>query len=246
MNADPAAQQNLLAVADLDAELARTAHRRETLPELAEITEAGIALQEGRDAMVMAETAASDLDRSIRKLEAEIEQVRARENRDRSLLASGSISSGKQLEDLEHELATLERRQSSLEDDQLELMEQREAVDVDLEKAKQAVADAEARVADATVRRDAAVAELDASQTKAAGERESLTGGLPADLLALYERIRSQKGTGAALLRQRRCGSCRLELDRTAIAAIKDSAPDSIQRCEECGVILVRTSESGL
>ncbi|MDQ3600180.1 MAG: C4-type zinc ribbon domain-containing protein, partial [Actinomycetota bacterium] len=66
------------------------------------------------------------------------------------------------------------------------------------------------------------------------------------DLLALYERIRARGGTGAALLRHRRCGACRLELDRNAIAQLRDGPAESVQRCEECGVVLVRTAESGL
>ncbi|HEX2290354.1 MAG TPA: hypothetical protein VHH53_09215, partial [Pseudonocardiaceae bacterium] len=127
MNADPAAQRRLLELAVVDAELTRAAHRRRSLPELAEIEQVDKDLLSGRDSLVAAETAASDLDREIRKLEAEIDQVRARENRDRGLLDSGSISSGKQLEDLQHELATLQRRQTVLEDDLLEVMEQREA-----------------------------------------------------------------------------------------------------------------------
>ena len=104
MNADPAAQRRLLDLAAVDAELTRAAHRRRSLPELAEIEQADKSLRAGRDSLVAAETAASDLDRDIRKLEAEIDQVRARGERDRGLLDSGSISSGKQLEDLQHEL----------------------------------------------------------------------------------------------------------------------------------------------
>ena len=57
--------------------------------------------------------------------EAEIDAVRQREDRDRSLLDGGSIDA-KQLTDLQHELQTLQRRQSSLEDSLLEVMERRE------------------------------------------------------------------------------------------------------------------------
>ncbi|HEY2724618.1 MAG TPA: hypothetical protein VGI84_08025, partial [Pseudonocardiaceae bacterium] len=86
MNADPAAQRRLLDLAEVDAELARVTHRRRSLPELAEIDQAEKDLRSGKDSLVAAETSASDLDREIRKLEAEIEQVRAREDRDRGLL----------------------------------------------------------------------------------------------------------------------------------------------------------------
>jgi predicted nucleic acid-binding Zn-ribbon protein len=73
----------------VDADLARAAHRRRSLPELAEIDEADKRLRASRDSLVAAETAASDLDRDNRKLEAEIDQVQARGERDRGLLDSG-------------------------------------------------------------------------------------------------------------------------------------------------------------
>ncbi|MGH3778552.1 MAG: zinc ribbon domain-containing protein [Pseudonocardiaceae bacterium] len=245
MNADPAAQRRLLDLAAVDAELTRTAHRRRSLPELAEIEQADKDLLAGRDSLVAAETAASDLDREIRKLEAEIDQVRAREDRDRGLLDSGSISSGKQLEDLQHELATLHRRQTVLEDDLLEVMERREATGADVDRGRAALTGIEQRRLDAAGRRDEAVADLDSTEQHRRLERRTLIGELPADLVALYERIRAQRGTGAALLRQQRCGACQLELDRTAVGRLREAAPAEVLRCEECGVLLVR-GESGL
>jgi hypothetical protein len=246
VNADPAAQRRLLDLAAVDAELTRAAHRRRSLPELAEVEQADKALLSGRDSVVAAETTASDLDRDIRKLEAEIDQVRAREDRDRALLDSGSISSGKQLEDLQHELATLRRRQTVLEDELLEVMERREATAADVEHGRVALADIEQRRLDAVRRRDEALADVRSTEEHGQQERGILVGELPADLVTLYERIRARNGTGAALVREGRCGACRLELDRTAIGHLRDAASDEVLRCEECGVVLVRTPESGL
>jgi predicted nucleic acid-binding Zn-ribbon protein len=239
VNADPAAQRRLLDLAAVDAELTRVAHRRRSLPELAEIEQVEKDWLAGRDSLVAAETAASDLDREIRKLEAEIDQVRAREDRDRGLLDSGSISSSKQLEDLQHELATLQRRQTVLEDDLLEVMERREATGADIDRGRAALAGIEQRRLDAARRRDEAVADLESTEQHRQQERHTLVGGLPAELVALYERIRAQRGTGAALLQQQRCGACQLELDRTAIGRLREAAPDEVLRCEECGVLLV-------
>ncbi|MGH3899094.1 MAG: zinc ribbon domain-containing protein [Pseudonocardiaceae bacterium] len=244
MNADPAAQRRLLDLAVVDAELTRAAHRRRSLPELAEIERLDKESASGRDSLVEAETAASDLDREIRKLETEIDQVRAREDRDRGLLDSGSISSSKQLEDLQHELATLQRRQTALEDDLLEVMERREATGVDVDRGRAVLTDIEQRRLDAARRRDDALADLESTEQHRKQERDTLVGALPADLVALYERIRAQRGTGAAPLRQQRCGACQLELDRTAIGRLREAASDEVLRCEECGVLLVR-EESG-
>ena len=127
MIAEPAAQQRLLELADVDTELNRIDHQRRTLPALAEITEAERAVRERKDNVVRVETSAGDLDRDIRRLEGDVEGVRTRTERDRGLLASAGVSA-KRATDLQHELDTLARRQSVLEDELLEVMEQREAV----------------------------------------------------------------------------------------------------------------------
>lgn len=245
MKADSAVQRRLLDLAEVDAELGRVNHRRRTLPELAEITSVEQTAQAKRDALVAVETTLGDLNRDVRRQETEIEQVRAREDRDRSLMAGGSVGA-KQLADLEHELTTLQRRQGILEDDLLELMERREAVEADANHARVELDKALEALADAQQRRDSALADLDSTDAKRTAERAVMIKQFPADLLGLYERVREQRGIGAALLRARRCGACRIEIDRTAMSALKSAAADEVVRCEECGAILVRTPESGL
>ncbi|HEU5471146.1 MAG TPA: C4-type zinc ribbon domain-containing protein [Actinophytocola sp.] len=245
MKADPAVQRRLLELAEVDAELGRVEHRRRTLPELAEIAAAELAVRTRRDAQVSIQTTLTDLDREVKRQEKEIDAVRAREDRDRGLLTGGTVSP-KQLTDLEHELATLERRQTSLEDDLLELMERREAIELDTQHAGVELAKAEEALADAARRRDAALADLDTIQARRDAERATLLPKLPEPVLALYDRVRKVKGIGAALLRARRCGACRLELDRSALSRIAAAPADEVVTCEECGAILVRTAESGL
>jgi uncharacterized protein len=245
VKADPVVQRRLLELADVDAELGRVEHRRATLPELAEVAEAEQTVRAKRDAKVAGETALGDLDREVKRQEKEVDAVRAREDRDRGLLAGGTVSA-KQLTDLEHELATLERRQSALEDDLLELMERREAVELDGRHAAVELAKAEEALADANRRRDTALADLDTTQARRDADRAGLVGEFPEALLGLYERVRKNKGIGAALLRARRCGACRIELDRSAIARIAGTAADEVVTCDECGAIMVRTPESGL
>jgi predicted nucleic acid-binding Zn-ribbon protein len=245
VKADPAVQRRLLELADVDAELGRVEHRRTTLPELTAVAEAEQAVQARRDAQVAADTALGDLDREVKRQEKEVDAVRAREDRDRGLLAGGTVSA-KQMTDLEHELATLQRRQSTLEDDLLELMERREAVELDGKHAGVELAKAEETLADVTRRRDEAMADLETTQARRDAERATLVPQFPEALLGLYERVRKHKGIGAALLRARRCGACRIELDRAAISRISGTAADEVVTCEECGAIMVRTAESGL
>ena len=64
--------------------------------------------------------------------------------------------------------------------------------------------------------------------------------GLDAELADLYERQRGTTGVGAARLQGRRCGACRIELDRGEIARIAATPEDEVVRCSECRAILLR------
>ncbi len=245
MKADPAVQQRLLDLADVDAELSRLAHRRRTLPEHAALTEAETAVRTAKDKLVETEAVAGDLDRDIRRLERDVEAVRARAERDHALLAGAGVGA-RQATELQHELETLARRQSVLEDDELEVMERREAVGVDMEHSRGVLAAAEQQVATIAERRDAELADVDTAEAGRQRARTEILVDMPAELLTAYEKRRQQRGVGAALLRQRRCQACRLELDRTAVSELRAAPADEIVHCSECGVILVRTPESGL
>ena len=245
MKADPAVQRRLLDLAEVDAELSRLAHRRRNLPEHTELTAAEAAVREAKDKLVEVETTAGDLDRDIRRIERDVENVRARTERDNKLLAGAGIGA-KQAADLQHELETLARRQAVLEDEQLELMERREAVGADVEHSRGVLASAEQELAAVTERRDNALADIDAAEAGRRRDREEVAATLPADVLAAYERRREQRGVGAAALVARRCQACRLELDRIALAELKAAPADEVTHCPECGVILVRTEGSGL
>jgi len=245
VNVEPQVQSKLLDLAGVDAELTRITYRRGALPEQQEVERLEAERISRKDASVAVEIQIDDIDRDIRKLEGEVDAVRQREDRDRTLLQSGSVGA-KQLTELEHELGSLVRRQGLLEDELLEVMEQREALQADHDHAGAQLSQAEEELIDAKRRRDDAVADLDKAQERCAADRERLVGEFPADFLAVYEKQRTLGGPGAALLQARRCGACRIEIDRGEISRIAATPADVVVRCPECNAIMVRTKESGL
>ncbi|HLS79260.1 MAG TPA: C4-type zinc ribbon domain-containing protein [Nocardia sp.] len=245
MIVEPPIQAKLLQLAAVDAELTRIAHRRTVLPEQQEVERLEALRNEHKDAAVKVEIVLDDLDRDIKKLEGEIEAVRKREERDRSMLESGSVAA-KQLSELQHELASLQRRRGVLEDELLEVMERREASAADHDHAGAQLTKTEEELTEAQRLRAEALADLDVAQQRCETDRAALIGTFPDELLAVYDRQRAQHGVGAALLQARRCGACRIELDRGEIARIAKTAPEAVVRCPECGAVLVRTKESGL
>ncbi|MFG2059040.1 zinc ribbon domain-containing protein [Micromonospora sp. NPDC048930] len=245
MKADPKVQRRLLDLQAIDTALAQLAHRRRTLPELAELEALARELSALEDERVRAQVAVDDLDRDIARLEKDIDQVRARKSKDEARLASGS-GPARELEALQHELVSLNRRQGDLEDAELELMEQRETAQGVLDGVERRIAEARDRREAAEQRRAESLAEIAKEEEFKRSARQPLAGDLPADLVALYDRIREDTGLGAALLTGARCGGCRLELSGADLARIRKAAPDDVVRCEECRRIMVRTSESGL
>jgi predicted nucleic acid-binding Zn-ribbon protein len=243
VNVEPAVQSKLLSLAAVDAELNRLAHRRRTLPEQQEVERLEAERTSRKDAAVAVEIVLDDLDRDIRKLEGEVDAVRQRGDRDRKLLESGTIGA-KQLTELQHELGSLERRQSALEDELLEVMERREATKSDHDHAGAQVSKIDEEIAAAERLRDEALADIEVAERRCHTDRATLVDAFPADLVSAYDTQRERGGIGAALLQGRRCGACRLELDRGEIARITATAPDALVRCPECNAILVR-KESG-
>lgn len=244
MKAEVAQQRSLLELSELDAELSRIAHRATRLPQREAIERMQGEHDAANDRLGAVRIALEDLDTQVSRYESEIAAVRQREDRDRSLLASGATDA-KQLADLQHELETLMRRQSSLEDSLLEVMERREELQGQVAAEQDAIATLQAELADAQRGLDAALAEIDETRQAHAVQRDRLVAALAPDLSALYERQRAGGGPGAGPLLGHRCGACRIEIDRGELARISAAADDEVVRCPECGAILLRVTGSG-
>lgn len=247
MKAAPEDQLRLLDLQVLDTRLDQVAHKRATLPEIAELAELAGKLAAVGDDIVRAQTQDGDLARDQARIESEVDLVASRAARDQTRLDAGQVSSPRELENLQHEIETLAKRRSELEDQVLVFMEQREEIQTRLAAAlaeQAALADAQAG---AQARLDDAIGTLDAQATSIRAGRGEHAAALPADLLALYEKVRaSAGGIGAAALHRGQCQGCHLALSGGDLAVVKAAAPDDVVRCEECRRILVRTPESGL
>jgi uncharacterized protein len=241
VKAEVAQQRSLLEVAELDAELNRVAHRVANLAEQQHFDQVQADHRAAADRLAALSIAIEDLDAHVSRFESEIDGVRQREERDRKLLDSGSVNP-KQLEELQHELETLERRQFSLEDSLLEVMERREQLTAEQADESAKVDALQQDLASAAQARDDAIAEIDRLRAERGSRRAELVAGLDPELVKLYERQRTASGVGAGRLLGRRCGACRIEIDQGEMARISAAAEDEVLRCPECGAILLRVS----
>ena len=191
MKAEPAAQARLLDLQELDTQLQRLDHRLRSLTEIAEAAQ----LKERVDAidaeLITAQTKASDVERHQRKAESDVDQVRSRADRDTKRLESGQITNAKELQNLQSEIASLGRRQAELEEVVLEVMEQAEGLNAEAARLTEEREAAVAKFTEVTARRDTAAAEIQWDRTRVTQDRERVSEDIPADLLALYDKLRA-------------------------------------------------------
>ena len=247
VTASPDQQQSLLDLQGFDTKLFQLAHKRAGLPEIAAAQDLEVELGSIKMRLVAAQTEASDLKLNQLKAEADVEQVVARSRRDQERLDSGAVSAAKELESLQHEIGTLAKRQAELEDIELEIMQA-------YENAQQAVTELQASEIETTEKlstlaqtRDDLFTDIDFEVNSLTNQRTEIANGLPADLIALYDKIRAdQGGVGAALIHRGSCQGCHITIDAQEIDQIRNMPADAIARCDQCRRILVRTAESGL
>lgn len=243
MNASPENQRTLLDIADLDRRIAQ-AERARTKPSQAGRISELVAIRQDqlRELTALAGTR-DDVRTELKRLESDVAVVEARRNRDAERLAAST--NPKDAQALEHELASLARRQSDLEDAELDVMGRLEEAEAAV-AAQQALLDtttAEGSALTAQAKADVAAATDLGSQL--ARDRAAVAETVSPALLAEYDR-RAKNSAGAALLTRGTCEGCRILLPSTDLNDIRRAADDLVVSCPECGCILVRTEESGL
>ncbi len=231
----------LLGVQDLDTAADQRRHHLEQHPARARLVALGA---QRRDLGQRRDEAVARRDEVAGRqaaLEAELEATEQRRREVSARLYSGAVSASRDLQAMSAEVDALGVRASQLEDEVLAVLDEREPVDAE-------VATLEADDARLAAEEDAARAELAGAEAEVGAEldglrrqREEAASGLPADLLATYERLRARLGgVGAARLVGDRCGGCHLSLPATELDRIRHLPEDSLVTCDQCGRILVR------
>ena len=196
------------------------------------------------DALATAQQAVDEATSRVRTSEREADDIKRRQAKDQARLDAGNVSSPRELEQLQHEIATLQAKLDDVETDELEAMEE---LDTAQERADSVRSDLE----EVTVERQQREAELASARAEIEVEREALTadrGEVLADLddalVARYERARAQHGgVGVGALRHGQCEGCRLSLTPADLARVRAAPPEELLFCEECGRLLVRVDD---
>lgn len=243
MNASPADQRRLIDLAQLDARIRQAEHARKNPPQASRVQELLARRQQLSQELSVRLGTRDDLRTELSRIESDVAVVDARAARDTERLAASSNS--KEVQGFQSELEALARRKSDLEDAELAVMERLEEADAAVAEQEALIAATNAEGADLSAEGKRAVAEATAAFDAATRDRTAVAGTVPADLLALYEKL-AVRSSGAALLRRRTCEGCNMVLSGSDLNALRHAAEDAVVTCPECGCILVRDEESGL
>ena len=233
--------EQLLIVQEHDIALDQLRHRRETLPERDVLVRSATAIR-GLQAPITETSGRRDLvSRDVHRLEDEAVSVAGKAAEVNLAMYSGKTTSSKELQAMQADLEQLQRHQRTIEDRELELMEQQEAIDAELGLLVAQVETAEADIADAHAAIARLEAEIDAEIAGELAARSSATVGISDDLLALYETCRGRaRGIGVARLVGHTCQGCRLTIPASEVERVRHAGPDTpVSYCDNCGAILV-------
>ena len=237
----------MLDVQELDSRIDTLHHQLSSIPEAAQLRELTARRKTLDNALRDLRVQVDDITAEQKRADADVEQVKTRRTRDQGMIDAGQIKDPKALERMLGELQSLNRRITDLEDVEIEVMERLEEAQQAVERYTADLAALEIEIGTVEAAYEKTGQDLQAQLSAVQEERRTTVAGMPEDLITLYEKLRAQKGgVGAAALRRRECGGCRLTLNASDLGIIGKLPSDEVVRCEECNRILVRTGESGL
>ncbi len=180
----------------------------------------------------------SDLDRDQSRLEREIDSMTQKERDENARMYDGSIVNAKELEALQHGIASVRTRRSDREDELLALLELREQLESDATAAEALTTTLRAKAEAAVAAADEELANVETELAARTDDRRSIEAEIDPEVLELYEDLRRlKKGVGAAALIDGVCQACHEQLSAVELDKVKRAT--GIRRCEHCRRILV-------
>jgi predicted nucleic acid-binding Zn-ribbon protein len=229
--------ERLLALQDLDLAIDRMHARQQALEAGEEAVAARVRMDQIERAVGELRLELGGVDREAQRLENDADMIGRKADAEEKRLYDGSVANPKELESIQHEVASLRDRRRRVDDELLDRMVEKEDLETKIAGGEQQLADARDRL---TELRGAAGLELDEIEKNLvlrAAERENLLPEFDEDLLDLYEELRrSKRGVGAAALIDGVCQGCHQKLSAAEMAHLKAS---DVKRCEYCNRILV-------
>jgi predicted nucleic acid-binding Zn-ribbon protein len=228
----------LLQLQRVDSTIDRLQARLAHLPEQAAL-DALEAKAQDLDAQIAERQAVfDDVSTRQRRLDFEVDTLIQKIKAESGRLYSGVVSNAKELQDISREVEALKRRKSVLEDNDLEVMEERDGVEKELGALTNERSSLAAEIERGRLARDEAAGETGLQLTAAEAERQRWVPRVDSQLLQVYDTIRASKGgVGAAAMVDGTCQGCHMRLPAQEAERVRTAG--GLVRCDECQRILV-------
>lgn len=233
-----AEQRRLLDLQQVDQNLARARHDLDHLASTREAADLAARRKTANLNSVRLRMEGEDFGRQAKRVDEDLERVRARRARNAEMASSG-VDARVQRE-LQHESESLDRRQRELEDAEIGFLERQEE---SLAKAAKLAEEAEVlsqQVEQAQGRAESERSGLAARIQDQRRERVEIVKSLSPELVAKYDDNRARRGVGVAVLEAGQCSACRIALAPDELDRLQSAHEDEVTSCEECGSLLLR------
>ena len=238
MKANLQDQKRLLELVELDLNLVKNASEKTKLLAATDIQMASEKALAFSDQLIDARNKVGDLELELKRSENDLELVENRINKDNQRLST--TSSSKDAQGIEHELITLAKRKSELEDTELGIMDELDKVRAELIAAEKAKSEAESELNSLRSALSSNASTLDSQRAELTAKRVALVGLIDPELAVAYQR-KADRAVAVGKLTGRECGACRISITATNLEEIVALPADEISECPNCQAYLVRS-----
>jgi len=227
---------DLLDLQDVDLQIDRLIHERQSLPALESFRRAHERASRAESELGEAETALREVSLALDRTSGELEIAETRLAAEQNRLYAGGMSA-RDADYLRREVEMLERQQGEQEESILELMEQRERQEARVEELRSRFEgiESEKKAHEAVIKE--AWKEIDSRLARKEARRAEIVPLIDSELLTLYDELRVAKDRVAVgRLVEGNCGGCHLLLTAAEQLEAQRSDPP---RCIHCRRILV-------
>ncbi len=218
----------------VDSQLGKTQTR---LHEIDVILQNDAAIRQAEAVTSSAEHELQATQKDLRRAEQETKAQRAKIKQTENRLYGGTVRNPKELQDLQNESAALKRYLEVLEERQLEAMMAVDEADEVFQTAQKRWDDAKAEAVSSHAALNGEKTKLLHNVNRLTSERDTMSANIPADDLAIYERLRTKRrGIAVAKVSSKACDACGVTLTSSLFQSAR--SPNQLSYCETCGRIL--------